>query len=791
MDDLRGRNRRSAVPSVLTVATCLAVAVVQVPFGDVAPVGEPAANLVWTGLLAGAAGLAVPRAPSVLVLSCAFVLLGFVYEPLGIASALIATALCLVSIRRSSWTSPMLERDCTDSALARSALPAITAGALLIASFSLQDHGVRFLSAWIAGALWAAVIGGAFALASRRVRRTSAAMAAALTVLGLVVGVAAARDLRAVYGSAVDAEISMQETLEAARSGDLAKAESAMAATVQAFEGMTERLDSPQIHVLRYLPIAGPNLDAADSVLAPVGDVLSSTEAAVKQGRRFDRMIDAQRIEVSEVEALATHAETAVANIHTLHETLTDDRSVWVIDRLNDRLAAVEQQLAPITQTPELELVDAATQMLGSETSRSYLLLFGNTAEARELGGFTGGTAVLRIDDGEISLARAERPDVTNRSSASASAFTTAVPQRFLAHYPWLYAQNYTAMADFPTLARALGDLYPAMGGPEIDGVIYIDSQALGALVGLIGDVRLDTWDMTIAPDEVARVINVGQYAFDFESREDREDFLSDLVAEIFRGFLSDDVDIDTTKMGAVVHAIRQDRLLVVPFDEDEYVAMDALGLVGGVEVTPGADYLAVSHLNGGPNKLDAYTKRDVSYTVTVDPDTGDLDAVVEVTLYNHAPVGLPEYADENIHGYPPGTNRAFIVVHTPHDLVEWVGGEDEPELARSWQEFGLQRHEHVVAVARGESRTISLRLRGRVDPGDYTLDLAHQPLVHNDNIEFVLEPTHGAYSSNDPRTAVTQEQLLAEFELALDTSVEATWSPQGATRLAKAVGGG
>ena len=215
---------------------------------------------------------------------------------------------------------------------------------------------------------------------------------------------------------------------------------------------------------------------------------------------------------------------------------------------------------------------------------------------------------------------------------------------------------------------------------------------------------------------------------------------------------------------------------------------MNALGVTGGINAQPGADYLAVSHVNGGPNKLDAYMHRSINYRADIDPTTGALRAVVEITLRNRAPGGLSSYASSNRSNYPSGTNRSFVVVHTPHDAVEWIGG-DEPELTRSWSEFGLQRHEVVVAVPSGESRTVTLVLEGSITPGDYRLDVGHQPLLTDDSVTLSISPQSGEFSSLDSEVTYEGERLEQQFRLTQDTAIDLSWSPEDSRTPARSLG--
>lgn len=298
--------------------------------------------------------------------------------------------------------------------------------------------------------------------------------------------------------------------------------------------------------------------------------------------RSLDGVVEEQRLMVEQAERVAQHGDTAIAHAMELHRNLQGERNVWVLNSLGRRLDALSDRVDPVAEMSGVSLVDSARHLLGSDEPRSYLLLLGNPAEARELGGFAGGSAVVRVDDGQVSLTRADRPKVLNENATTPAAFTSAPPQRFLEHRPWLYAQNFTAMIDFPTLAQTLGDLFPEMSGSEIDGVVYVDSTALAALVGLVGEVHLEDADRTIRADEVSGFITIDQYDIEFESLQDREDFLGELIGAIFDAMLGPETELKLENLRPVLDAIREDRLMFAPLDDSQLSAMKALGIAGG-----------------------------------------------------------------------------------------------------------------------------------------------------------------------------------------------------------------
>ena len=175
---------------------------------------------------------------------------------------------------------------------------------------------------------------------------------------------------------------------------------------------------------------------------------------------------------------------------------------------------------------------------------------------------------------------------------------------------------------------------------------------------------------------------------------------------------------------------VREGRIALAPFGQEELSFVDAFGLSGAITpLRPESDFVAVTTVNGGPNKLDSYLHRSTHYDVEIDGT--DLRASATITLDNRAPSGLGSYAAGNVRDLPTGTNRLTLVIHSPHELVGWDGPDAEPLFTRSFREYGRWRHERIVHVPAGESREITAHLFGEAPSGNYELDVDAQPGVH------------------------------------------------------------
>ena len=761
---MRGNDGRDSQHWLVAPAVCAAAGLIAGLVLGLDPVGSQAASIAWTGVLGAFAGIVLPRAPLWLVVLAAFSTLGFVETEVGGGFALVALGTAVWIVDQNGWSSTIAEGT---TLIGHGALvEAVASTSLLLSTLTLQDHGRPFASAAFAAGVWLVLALAAFIRQPKHARLAILTTSITTFLAVSAVSVAAAADLREAHDAATGAQSELRSGLRSIQQGEFGALDSSIERAVSQVNTAQSALSSPFVEVFRHTPVAGPNLRAVQEVLKPASDLAESVQAASLATGGLDDLLTAEGLAIDEIRELSENADTVLQNALALREVVVRQQTqdaAWIVPPVDHQLAEIVARTTPLEGVAEVSVREVTEQLLGSNEPRSYLVLLGNTAEARELGGFAGAATLISVDQGAVSLVRSNRPRDFDRSSAAA--LSDVVPQRFLDHRPWIHPQNYTAMVDFPTLARAVSDLYPTMGGTEVDGIAYIDPMTVAALVGLVGEVHLEEADVTVSPEQVVQLISVEQYE-QYDERSQRENFLSELIAATFDAVFTREADFDLAQASELLAAIEQDRFLFAPSDAAEFQLMETLGVVGGLPDRAGNDYLAVSTLNAGPNKLDTYLHRTVSYQAQLNPTTGGLEAVVEVTLRNEAPAGLPSYAASNGHDLARGSNRSIVVVHTPHDLTDWSGG-DEPAMQRSWREFDLQRHEQVVVIPRGETRTVTFTLAGSVPEGaEYQLDLGHQPLLNTDSVALHIEPTSG-----------WNETLSQEFELTTDRRFTASWT--------------
>jgi len=713
------------------VAAALAATALAI-YVDPQPAGHPIADRVWS---IGAALAAVYVARN--ARPWFWILVSGVGAVAGGSVAIVLSAVLgafgLLIAKRVGFTGAPLEGASLGLSLAGS-VAAVSSTAVL---FFLDDFGMTGLSAAIA----LAVVGVGLCDTARRRSGVHAKPTVPLATsrfarfaIGVVVGFGIWVGLEALAfrDQVTSLQALSSDMVSAARAVDLERLENLTETAESEVTVANEHLDSFPIRLLEPFPLAGPNTRAARETGHDAAAVLEAVENMLEVTLDVDSAFVGGTIAVEELTPVAASLDEVIAAAQVLEDTVgLHLEGQWLAPPLRTQLSKVDEALG-VLPGGQLSAVETHSAIFGVAEPRSYLVLLGNPAETRELGGFTGATAVISVDDGKIELTETLRNGMLNRSEAPVSALTAPLPARYLEHRPHLFSQNYTATSDLPTVADALENIFPEVAGYEIDGVIYMDAIAADAMVALTGEVSAPTLGRSFGSNEVAPFLTRTQYSTDFSSRGEREGIFAELAESAFTELTDPALTIDREALTQIVRVAQEGRLAFAPTDDQELSWLSPLGMTGSIgELRPEADYLAMSTVNAGPNKLDAYLHRSVHYDVSI--EDGKLHADVNITLENHAPTDLSEYAGGNGFDLPLGTNRLTVVIHTPHELVEWSGADAEPAMTRSFFEYGRWRHERIVHVPAGEAVEVVVSLAGVAPTGEYQLDVDAQPVVHAD----------------------------------------------------------
>jgi UDP-GlcNAc:undecaprenyl-phosphate GlcNAc-1-phosphate transferase len=646
-------------------------------------------------------------------------------------------------------------------------LPPAVAVAVLVAVQCVVSGLAVFAGRGVVGLPWAfgtaaLLCGALLAVCSRaRVYRLPVvglprlvrlAIGAAVTVTVTVAGVVALAALSA-RRHVDDARTHVERAISALRAGETGEARAAFTRAGEAFRAAERAVDSPFTAVARAVPLVAPNVRAADDMLH-TGERLAIAGARLAAGVDPERLhVDQGTVPIAEVERVAPDLAEAARLLRDSRVQLGEIERTYLLPVVTDAIDELDGKLldAQVDAERAANAAEVVPEVFGSRGTRRYFLAVQNSAELRATGGFIGNWGILVAAGGRVTLEEFDRVATLNeRGDPNRGA---PADDEFLRRYgrfdvarTW---QNVNMSPDFPTVGRVIERLLPQSGGPDVDGVIAVDSIGLRALLELTGPVTVPQWPEPIRADNVVDVTLRDAYAV-FTDRSQREDFLGEVARAVWRATTSSDLGSPQHIGRTLGAASDEGHLLLWMQREDEQRVAEQIGAAHRV-APPAGDSLLVVSQNAAGNKTDYYLDRTVSYEVALTPSADGtaaaVDGKVETTLRNGAPAsGLPEVVigpyDER---FEPGENRAYVSVYTPHRFAR-ATLDGRPRALESAKELDRRVYSAFVGVPARSARTLGIVLTGRAQlvDGWYRVDVLKQPTLHPDTLEITVRVPPG-----------------------------------------------
>jgi hypothetical protein len=662
----------------------------------------------------------------------------------------------------------------------RRLIGAVSAAIAVQALLRLPDLGFSGASALVTVAAVVPVLVSGYLMLPRRQRRLVhrvGIVAAAFVVVSA--GLFAFSVLGAVTGvrSGIDR---VHDGLVAAGDGDMTYAAELFEDSNSSLESASSMLGAWWASPVRLVPGLAQQARALDEATASAADVsFAAGEAATAADFERLRYLDG-RIDVEGLRAAQAPLDAAVESMDAATASLDAADSPWLLPLVRSRVDRFAAELDNTRDEVGLAALGAraAPGLVGGDGPRTYLVLFTQPAETRGLGGFIGGYAELRAENGEIRLATSGKGGELNRVPNRAER-TISGPPDYLARYnrfrPAFYIQDVTLSPDFPSVAAVSAELYEQTTGRRVDGVIAVDPYGLEELLSFTGPISVDGLDRRLTEDNTAEFLIREQY-LQFDRAEgraeeiERRDVLSDVGSEAFDQLVNGDLP-GPRRAGDVLGPVVAERHLMAhgfrPEEQDLFVA---LGAAGALEPPADRDAFMLVTQNKGNNKIDSFLYRSIDYLTTFDPSTGELEATATITLRNDAPAdGLPlAIIGSNDQGLPLGTNSMFFSFYTPHLLreVRLDGEEWQMEVQR---EGGFRVYSRFLELAPGQSTTLELDLMGELPTdGTYELLVLNQPVVNPDELSARVELRSGWFLDDVVGAGVlrgTQELQLTRLQ--------------------------
>ncbi len=515
-----------------------------------------------------------------------------------------------------------------------------------------------------------------------------------------------------------------RQALDALDDGDYDLAADLFERSAADFESASADLGGPLALPARLLPVVGQNARAGADLADAAAEGMAQAASSLRQIDPAELAVRGGAIDLDAVRAAEAPLVAVQQSLDDLQAVTLDVRSPWLIERINQELDELDDDLA--RQEPRLanaiDAVRLAPQMLGGVGERNYLILFTSPAEARGLGGFVGNYAEVNVDDGRISVGDFSRRSDLEAAVAESDVRCDSCPVEFLTRYgrfgfntgenggvadrAW---SNITMPAHFPYVAEVATILYPQSGGRDIDGVVVMDPHVVEALMAYTGPIELSEFGVTVRPRDAAQFILEDQYLLAADGdgggidNDERVDALETLGREVVTRLLAGDLPEPANLATDLAPLVAERRLLLWTDDAGEQALLGRIGLLGGIPPLGEDGGFSVAVTNAGASKIDVFLDRQIVTRSEPDAD-GNHRLVAEVTLTNNAPAsGLPDYVIGNALGLPRGTSRLWVSFYGPAALsgasLDGRSLDLEPQREAGWGAFA-----HFLTLGPGES---------------------------------------------------------------------------------------
>lgn len=411
-------------------------------------------------------------------------------------------------------------------------------------------------------------------------------------------------------------------------------------------------VDDPLWRLASAVPVAGRSFtvarDATRVAELLVDGVLPAGLRGLRQLEDGGLLLDGQ-VDLDLLRDVGTEVRTAAdaaAQARRTVQAMPDDGVPSPVSGPAAELRAQVERLADALTTAQASL-DVLPGALGGDGVRRWLVAVQNNAEARGTGGLIGAYAVVRAEDGRISLDAVG----SNLDLRTADEPVVDLGPEFAERYDLLAGRTLWSSAnlspDWPSAAQVVRGLWTAQGGGRVDGVVGVDPVSMANILAVTGPAQVDGRE--VSAENVVRFVTKQQYAELSTDNEVRKGVLA-VLAEAFYDRVAAGGWSGPAMLRGLGAAGASGHLQVWSAHEREQALLGTRRVGGALPATAGS-YLQIVSNNAAGNKADAYLRRQVAYERPA-PGRGR----VRVTLINDlGTVDVPAYVTRREGRLPAG----------------------------------------------------------------------------------------------------------------------------------------
>lgn len=395
------------------------------------------------------------------------------------------------------------------------------------------------------------------------------------------------------------------------------------------------------------------------TIIKEVGLVANKSESLfINSGGVINQIIANQKGDVfSKIEDIAINLETIYnqlssiqANLNSINESNYNTKQSEVIINLRNQLLKSRKNLMDI-----VKILNNSSEILGKDSSKTYLTLLQNNSELRPTGGFIGSFALVTFESGK--LLDIETFDVYSADGQLRGHVEPPVAiKKYLGEASW-YLRDSNWDPDFPVSARRAEWFLDKELNRQVDGTIGINLYVIKNLLEATGEVEIADYKETISAENLFHRAEYFSELNYFDGSTQKKDFLSSLINAIYFKISSLEENLGLKVLWSFVNSADQSQLQISLRNKKVEEALSDTTFSGAIKIkdcnTPESpcvsDYLSMIESNVGVNKVNYFVDRSINHKILISDNT--INSQTQITLTNKAETAA----------WPAGTYKNFI----------------------------------------------------------------------------------------------------------------------------------
>ncbi|HNV96778.1 MAG TPA: DUF4012 domain-containing protein [bacterium] len=429
--------------------------------------------------------------------------------------------------------------------------------------------------------------------------------------------------------------------------------------------------------ILKLIPNQGKQIDYGEKLIE-TGRLLSESAVYINSALTDQEGLTlTQKIKLIQdnLEKCKDSLKLAGKNISEINENVLPQEYRGKFKLMKEKFPLLTSNIDKITS-----LFDVTNQILGSNGTKRYLLLFQNNNELRPTGGFIGSLAIVDIKQGEIQNIIVPPGGPYDYRAGITDSFIAPKPLWLI--NPNFYFWDMNWWLDAPISYSTIAENFERAGGQTVDGVISINSDVMLDVLKLTGPVHIDEYNLDITEKNFYREIQeIVEFKYDKEENKPKK-----VIGEMMQKILDrlfNDKNLNYVEIAKLFDRGVSSKDIQMYFSDSSLEAfVDNYGWSGSMRETD-KDYLSVVNTNIGGGKTDEFIKQKIYHNVEVLSNGKIIDTVRIVRKFNEV--------SDNF--FAQATNKNYMRIYVPYGskLIEAGGFDSFPEKDYVKPSYGSQ----------------------------------------------------------------------------------------------------